>query len=74
MDKVYCEYESKEFNEDQFAPYNNGPLLKHLYVSPEHTTNGIETGVPGPSTEGVQPEGVSYGSGPMAPPPPPARE
>ena len=69
MEKVYCEWESKEFDRDQFAVYKSGPLLKHLHVSPEHTTNGIEIGGSGPSTEGVQPDGISYGSGPMAPPP-----
>ena len=68
MEKVYCEWESKEFDRDKFEIYKDGPLLEHLNVTPAHTTNGIEIGGPGPGTEGIEPDGVSYGSGTMAPP------
>jgi hypothetical protein len=80
MAKVWCEWESAEYERDQFEPYQGGPLLRHLHVDIPHTNNGIGIG-PGPAPAGplaneASPRGpggwaedVSYGHGPMSKPP-----
>ena len=44
MAKVWCEWESSEYERDQFELYHGGPLLRHLHVEIPHTNNGIGIG------------------------------